>query len=45
MVTKTAKKYRGNPAALLQVSARLEEWRLLAKQRTADQRAAAARAN
>jgi len=35
MVTKTAKKYRGNPAALLQVSARLEEWRLLAQQRTA----------
>ena len=39
MVTKTAKKYRGNPAALLQVSARLEEWRLLAQQRTAALRA------
>jgi hypothetical protein len=39
MVTKTAKKYRGNPAALLQVSARLEEWRLLAQQRTAAARA------
>src|SRR3954451_6642619 len=35
MVTKTAKKYRGNPVALLQVSARLEEWRLLAKERAA----------
>jgi hypothetical protein len=39
MVTKTAKRYRGNPAALLQVSARLEEWRLLAKQRAAAARA------
>ncbi len=39
MVTKTAKKYRGNPAALLQVSARLEEWRLLAKQRAEAARA------
>src|ERR1700682_3539874 len=27
MVTKTAKKYRGRPAALLVVSSRLEEWR------------------
>ena len=35
MVTKTAKKYRGRPAALLQVSARLEEWRLQAKERAA----------
>jgi len=34
MVTKTAdKKYRGRPAALLLVSARLEEWREAAKQR------------
>src|SRR3954462_8275469 len=32
MVTKPAKKSRGNPAALLQVSPRLEEWRLLAQQ-------------
>ena len=39
MVTKTAKKYRGNPAALLQVSARLVEWRLLAQQRAAVARA------
>src|SRR3954451_5696029 len=39
MVTKTAKKYRANPAPLLQVSARLEEWRLLAQQRTAALRA------
>ena len=39
MVTKTAKKYRGNPAALLQVSTRLEEWRLLAQQRAAVARA------
>ena len=39
MVTKTAKKYRGNPAALLQVSARLEEWRLLAQQRAVVARA------
>ena len=39
MVTKTAKKYRGNPAALLQVSARLEEWRLQAQQRAAVARA------
>jgi hypothetical protein len=39
MVTKTAKRYRGRPAALLQVSTRLEEWRLLAKQRTALSRA------
>jgi hypothetical protein len=35
MVTKTAKKYKGRPAALLAVSARLEEWRLLAKERAA----------
>jgi hypothetical protein len=35
MVTKTAKKYRGDPAALLVVSTRLEEWRVAAKQRTA----------
>lgn len=40
MVTKIAKKYRGRPAALLQVSARLEEWRLLANQRAAASRAA-----
>jgi hypothetical protein len=39
MVTKIAKKYRGRPAALLQVSARLEEWRLLAKERAALARA------
>lgn len=39
MVTKTAKKYRGNPAALLLVSARLAEWRLLAQQRAAMARA------
>ena len=39
MVTKIDKKYRGRPAALLQVSARLEEWRLLAKQRSAAARA------
>jgi hypothetical protein len=39
MVTKTAKKYRGNPAALLQMSARLAEWRLLAQQRAAVSRA------
>jgi len=39
MVTKTAKKYRGRPEALLQVSARLEEWRLLAKERAAAARA------
>src|SRR3954465_12420834 len=32
-VTKTAKKYRGDPAALQVVSTRLEEWRLAAKQR------------
>ena len=39
MVTKTAKKYRGRPAALLLVSTRLEEWRLLAKERAAASRA------
>src|SRR3954447_8755501 len=39
MVTKTAKKYRGNPAPLLRVGARLEEWLLLAQQRTAALRA------
>lgn len=39
MVTKTAKKYRGRPAALLVVSARLEEWRLQAQQRAAASRA------
>jgi hypothetical protein len=34
MVTKSAdKKYRGRPAALLVVSARLDEWRVAAKQR------------
>ena len=35
MVTKTAKKYRGDPVALLAVSQRLEEWRVAAKERTA----------
>src|ERR1700738_197388 len=35
MVTKKEKKYRGDPAALLVVSTRLEEWRIAAKQRTA----------
>jgi hypothetical protein len=36
MVTKTPdKKYKGHPAALSQVSARLEEWRVAAKLRTA----------
>jgi hypothetical protein len=35
MVTKIAKKYRGKPAALLVVSARLEEWRIAAAKRTA----------
>lgn len=35
VVTKTAKKYRGRPAALLIVSARLEEWRIAANKRTA----------
>jgi hypothetical protein len=35
MVTKTAKKYRGNPAALRLVSTRLAEWRLLARERAA----------
>jgi hypothetical protein len=39
MVTKTAKKYRGRPAALLTVSTRLEEWRLQAKERAAASRA------
>ena len=39
MVTKTAKKYRGHPASLLQVSARLAEWRLLAQQRAVAARA------
>src|SRR3954464_12917230 len=39
MVTKTAKKYRGKPAALLTVSTRLEEWRLQAKERAAASRA------
>ena len=39
MVTKTAKKYRGRPAALLLVSARLQEWRRLANERTAASRA------
>ena len=39
MVTKTAKKYRGHPAALLVMSTRLEEWRLLAKERVAAARA------
>ena len=34
MVTKTAKKYRGRPAALLVVSTRLEEWRIAASKRT-----------
>jgi hypothetical protein len=34
MVTKTAKKYRGKPAALQIVSARLEEWRVAANKRT-----------
>ena len=38
-VTKTAKKYRGRPAALLLVSTRLEEWRLQAQQRAAAVRA------
>jgi len=36
MVTKTAKKYRGRPAALLVVSSRLEEWRTAASKRTAE---------
>jgi hypothetical protein len=40
MVTKIDKKYRGRPAALLQVSARLEEWRLLANQRATASRLA-----
>jgi hypothetical protein len=35
MVTKTAKKYRGRPAALLIVSSRLEEWRVAASKRAA----------
>jgi len=35
MVTKTAKRYRGRPAALQIVSARLEEWRVAANKRTA----------
>ena len=35
MVTKKEKKYRGNPAALLIVSTRLEEWRVAANKRTA----------
>jgi hypothetical protein len=35
MVKKTAKKYRGRPAALLIVSSRLEEWRAAANKRTA----------
>jgi hypothetical protein len=39
MVKKTEKKYRGNPAALLVVSSRLEEWRVAATQRTAALRA------
>jgi hypothetical protein len=39
MVKKTEKKYRGNPAALLVVSSRLEEWRVAANQRTAALRA------
>ena len=39
MVKKTDKKYRGNPAALLVVSSRLEEWRVAANQRTAALRA------
>lgn len=39
MVKKTEKKYRGNPAALLVVSSRLEEWRIAAKQRSAALRA------
>ena len=34
MVTKIAKKYRGKPAALQIVSARLEEWRVAANKRT-----------
>ena len=34
-VTKTAKKYRGKPAALQIVSSRLEEWRVAANKRTA----------
>jgi len=39
MVTKTAKKYRGRPAALLKVSTRLEEWREQAQARAAASRA------
>jgi hypothetical protein len=39
MVKKTEKKYRGNPAALLLVRSRLEEWRVAANQRTAALRA------
>ena len=39
MVTKTAKKYRGRPAALLIVSARLEEWRAQAQARATAARA------
>ena len=35
-VTKTAKKYRGKPAALLIVSSRLEEWRIAASKRIAE---------
>ena len=39
LVKKTEKKYRGNPAALLVVSSRLEEWRVAANQRTVALRA------
>src|SRR2546421_3729927 len=42
METKTATKYRGNPAALLVVSTRLGEWRRASKQRTATLRPASA---
>jgi len=38
MVTKVAKTYRGKPAALQAVSARLEEWRLQAQERAAASR-------
>ncbi|HEX4629775.1 MAG TPA: hypothetical protein VH188_02320 [Chthoniobacterales bacterium] len=42
VVVKTNKKYRGRPAQLLAVSARLEEWRLLARERAAASAAARA---
>jgi len=35
VVTKTAKKYRGKPAALQMVKSRLEGWRVEAQKRTA----------